>query len=160
MSMSPRWRLWRGTASDGIDPPSGILSERCKKDVFPAPFFSFPMAFFILPLIILTCLSCAREKRLFPHGNLSMPLNTDEDKLKLILSSENFAIGKNVIDSALNKDGIYLLGLNGRADTPSKVILTGSMVPSAANSSLSMQTTRLFATTGIRFPSASFSGSG
>ena len=89
-----------------------------------------------------------------------MPLNTDEDNLKLILSSENFAIGKNVIDSALNKDGIYLLGLNGRADTPSKVILTGSMVPSAANSSLSMQTTRLFATTGIRFPSASFSGSG
>ncbi|MGM9768210.1 MAG: two-component regulator propeller domain-containing protein [Candidatus Cryptobacteroides sp.] len=41
-----------------------------------------------------------------PHGNLSMSLNTDEDNLKLILSSDNFAIGKNVIDSALAKDGI------------------------------------------------------
>ncbi len=38
-----------------------------------------------------------------------MSLNTDQDNLKLILSSDNFAIGKNVIDSALNKDGIYRL---------------------------------------------------
>lgn len=41
-----------------------------------------------------------------PHGKLSMSLNTDNDNLELILSSDSFSIGKNVIDSALKKDGI------------------------------------------------------
>ncbi len=41
-----------------------------------------------------------------PHGNLSMSLHTENDSLELILSSDSFAIDKDVIDCALSRDGI------------------------------------------------------